>query len=169
MNLQIFIDDVKSWVLDWVSKHNEKLGHIPCPYAKQAILQDRIEYVWCDKLADLNITLIGLLEQGMPNDVVAIGMDPNSVTPYDLSLAVKHANSRWLMPIGLVALEDHPHDPEIIAGEIMNQGTWALVLIQETEKLNAASSILDKQGYYDRWTQEQLDDVVTWRKDIAKS
>ena len=67
------------------------------------------------------------------------------------------------MPSGLVALEDHPHDPEIIAGEPMNQGTWAILLVQATAKLNAASKMLAKQGYYDLWTQEQLDDVVNWR------
>jgi len=163
MNSERFKEDIKAWVFDWVSQHNEKLGHIPCPFAKQAVLQDKIEYVWCDTLANFNITLIGLVEQGLPKDVVAIGMDPDEISPQDLSLTVKHANDRWLMPIGLVALEDHPYDPEVIVGEKMNQGTWALVLVQETEKLNAASRILAKQGYYDRWTQEQLDDVVTWR------
>ena len=163
MNSERFKEDVKAWVFDWVSQHNEKLGHIPCPFAKQAILQDKIEYVWCEKLADLNITLVGLFEQGLSRDVVAIGMDPNEITAQDLSLAVKHANDKWFMRMGLVALEDHPHDPEAIAGEIMNQGTWAMVLIQSVEKLNSASDILKKQGYYERWTQEQLDDVVTWR------
>lgn len=163
MNSERFKEDIKTWVFDWVSKHNEQLGHIPCPFAKQAILQDKIEYVWCDSAADLNITLVGIAEQGLPNEVVAIGMDPTEISPGDLTLLTKHANDRWLMPIGLVALEDHPHDPEIIAGEPMNQGTWAILLVQATAKLNAASKMLAKQGYYDLWTQEQLDDVVNWR------
>jgi hypothetical protein len=67
------------------------------------------------------------------------------------------------MPKGLVALEDHPDDIEVVNGATMNQGTWALVLIQESSKLKAASDMLKKQGYYDNWTQEQLDDVVNWR------
>ena len=164
MSFEQFKQDIKTWVLDWVSQHNESLGHIPCPFAKQAILQDKIEYLWCDSSADLNITLVGIVEQGLPNEVVAIGMDPNNISPQDLSMITKHANDRWLMPMGLVALEDHPYDPEIIAGERMNQGTWAILLIQATEKLNAASKILAKQGYYDRWSQGQIDDVVTWRQ-----
>jgi hypothetical protein len=164
MSFDRFRDDVKSWVLDWVSQHNAQLGHVPCPFAKQAVLQDKIEYVWCDGLQDLNILLTGLADQGLAKDVLAVGMDPRAITPLDLSLIIKHANDRWLMPVGLVALEDHPDDVEIVAGENMNQGTWAIVLIQSIEKLNSASDILRKQGYYDRWTQEQLDDVVTWRR-----
>jgi len=107
---------------------------------------------------------MGIMEEGkLTNDVVAIGMDPDKISAVELASITKHANDKWLMRCGFVALEDHPHDPEVIAGERMNQGTWALVLIQEIEKLNAASRILTKQGYYDRWTQDQLDDVVTWR------
>ena len=163
MNSEQFKEDIKAWVFDWVSQHNEALGHIPCPFAKQAILQDKIEYAWCDAAADLNITLVGVAEQGLHNEVLAIGMDPDNISPDDLRMITKHANNKWLMPVGLVALEDHPHDPEIIAGEQMNQGTWAVLLLQSLEKLNTASSMLAKQGYYERWTQDQLDDVVNWR------
>ena len=164
MSFEQFKQDIKTWVFDWVSQHNESLGHIPCPFAKQAILQDKIEYLWCDSLSELSITLVGLVEQGLPKDVVAIGMDPGMISPADLSMMIKQANDRWFLPSGLVALEDHPDEPEIIAGAKMNQGTWAIVLVQETAKLNAASKMLAKQGYYDNWTKEQLDDVVTWRQ-----
>lgn len=167
MSFDRFKEDIQSWVFDWVSQHNDALGHVPCPFAKQAILQDKIEYVWCDTTFDLNITLVGVHEQGLTKDVLAVGMDPGDITPDDLSMLVKHANERWFMPMGYVALEDHPRDPEIIAGATMNQGTWAIVLIQETAKLNSASQILAKQGYYERWTQAQIDDVVTWRSIIS--
>ena len=163
MSADRFKEDVKSWVLDWVSQHNEKLGHIPCPFAKQALLQDKIDFIYCESYDDVNLVLMGLMEQGLTNEVVAVGINPDNISPDDLRYLTTHANKEWLMPAGLVALEDHPYDPEIIAGETMNQGTWAMVLIQATSKLNAASKILAKQGYYKNWTQEQLDDVVTWR------
>ena len=169
MNLETFKEDVEKWVIDWVSQHNGKLGHVPCPFAKQAVIQKKIDYVWCQKIDDVRITLYGCMDQGLNNDVLAIGIAPNTITADELSELVKYANEKWLMRCGLVALEDHPYDPEIIAGERMNQGKWALILIQAIAKLNAASDILAKQGYYDLWTQQQLDDVVTWRKDIAKS
>ena len=49
----------------------------------------------------------------------------------------------------IVALEDHPNDPEILNGEAMNFGKCSLVLVQRLSKLNTASTILKKQGYYD--------------------
>jgi len=73
------------------------------------------------------------------------------------------------MPHNIVALEDHPSDVEKVNGVTMNQGKWAMVLLQNTSKLNNASEILRTQGYYDKWTQEELDDVVTWRFEKEKN
>ena len=163
MSVKLFKKDMESWINNWVSVHNEQLGTIPCPFAKQAMLRDKIAWRVADSPEQLEIILYALMEDSMPNEVVAIGIDPQKITPEELRLITKKANDVWLMPKGLVALEDHPDDVEIVGGATMNQGTWALVLIQESSKLKAASNMLKKQGYYDRWTQEQLDDVVNWR------
>ena len=45
----------------------------------------------------------------------------------------------------------------------MNNGEWAIVLVQSKEKLDKASAILERQGYYNNWSKENLDDVVNWR------
>ena len=163
MSVELFKKDMESWINDWVSVHNEQLGTIPCPFAKQAMLRDKIAWRVTNSSEQLDIILYALMEDSMPNEVVAIGIDPRKITPEELSLIIKKTNYAWLIPSGLVALEDHPDDVEIVGGATMNQGTWALVLIQESSKLKAASNMLKKQGYYDRWTQEQLDDVVNWR------
>ena len=163
MSVELFKKDIEHWINNWVAVHNEQLGTIPCPFAKQAMLRDKIAWRVADSLEQLEIILYALMEEGMPTEVVAIGIDPQKITPEELSSITKKANDAWLMPGGLVALEDHPNDIEVVNGATMNQGTWALVLLQESSKLKAASDILRKQGYYDRWTQEQLDDVVNWR------
>ena len=52
----------------------------------------------------------------------------------------------------------------------MNNGKYAIVFIQKSDKLDEASKFLKtKTKYYDVWSQENLDDVVTWRKDRKKS
>ena len=163
MSVELFKKDMESWINDWVSVHNEQLGTIPCPFAKQAMLRDKIAWLVTNSSEQLEIILHALTEEGIPSEVLAIGIDPRKITPEELSLITKKTNYAWLIPSGLVALEDHPDDVEIVGGATMNQGTWALVLIQESSKLKAASNMLKKQGYYDRWTQEQLDDVVNWR------
>jgi hypothetical protein len=45
----------------------------------------------------------------------------------------------------------------------MNFGHCGLLVIQKLSKLNNAADKLKGQGYYDTWSQQALDEVVTWR------
>ena len=84
------------------------------------------------------------------------------MTPKELSTMVTDFND-IAMSKDIVALEDHPNDPEILNGASMNFGKCILVLVQRLSKLNNASEILKNQGYYDNWPKENYDDVVRWR------
>ena len=42
----------------------------------------------------------------------------------------------------------------------LNQGSYALILLQEAEKLQKAREILKKKQYYKNWTKDYLNDVV---------
>lgn len=165
--------DIENWILNFVSVHNPQLNAVPCPFAKQAYIDNKIlvrelkpidpwltmpDFFLCELE---NYTYVYNWPKG--KDVIVLGCDPKLITPKELSDKVKRSNETFLKERGYVALEDHPDDPEIIAGQIMNQGSWALVLLQSAEKLKTASRMLEKQGYYDSWTKEQLDDVVNWR------
>ncbi len=163
MSVEKLKEDISKWILDWVSVYNEQLGTVPCPFAKQALLTNKIDYATAQDLDGVKGLLQLYAMGGIKNDVLIIGIDKACTSAQDLSLLVKDANSNILMPAGFVALEDHPDDEECINGVKMNQGTWALVLVQATDKINQASLILKKQGYYDNWSQEEYDDVVSWR------
>ena len=67
---------------------------------------------------------------------------------------------RFLEKRGYIALEDHPDHIEQVDDLIFNQGEYAIVLVQEAEKLNKARKILQKQNYYKNWPKEYLEDVV---------
>ena len=163
MSVEQLKKDISKWITDWVSVYNEQLGVIPCPFAKQAMATDKIDYATAKDLDGVRALLQLFAMGGIKNDVLIIGINKDSVSAQNLSLLVKDANNIILMPAGFVALEDHPNDEEYINGVKMNQGTWALVLVQATDKINQASLILKKQGYYDNWSQEEYDDVVSWR------
>jgi len=45
----------------------------------------------------------------------------------------------------------------------MNFGGAILHIIQQLSKLNQASDRLKSRGYYDHWSQEEIDEVVSWR------
>ena len=163
MSSEEFKQDIEDWIIGWVSVHNEQLGHVPCPFARKALADKKIEWLLCEDKDSVEISLYGIMEMGLPNEVVVLGVDPIHISPDELSELTHRANEKWLMPSGIVALEDHPHDTETKNGVIMNQGKWCLILIQEIAKLNDASLKLKAQGYYNKWTPEEMDDVVNWR------
>ena len=45
----------------------------------------------------------------------------------------------------------------------MNFGKCILILVQRLSVINRKSEWLKEQGYYDNWSEENLDDVVNWR------
>ena len=45
----------------------------------------------------------------------------------------------------------------------MNHGGLILVVIQRLSKINKHTKMLQEGKYYDRWSKDNLDDVVTWR------
>ncbi len=155
--------DIREWVTYFVSVHNEKLGTVPCPFAKQALIDNNIDYAIVENIKNLESLITLYAFKGLDTEVLIIGMDKNNISSSELFNLIKTLNINLLMPANLVALEDHPDNEEIINDVKMNQGTWALVLIQSLSKINHASNILEKQGYYKNWPQQAIDDVVRWR------
>ena len=75
------------------------------------------------------------------------------------------AQEEFLSPQGLLCLEDHPEDVESVRGVVMNQGTWALLLVHQTSKLEQAAQQLAQKGYYQGWPEEYLHSVFHNRRD----
>ena len=156
------ISEIKKWIEEFVSTHNDQIGQVPCPFAKQAMLKERINYVSVGKH-----TISPLIDSLVDNwddkyEVVVVYCPKEDLTPKELSTMVTDFND-IAMSKDIVALEDHPNDPEILNGASMNFGKCILVLVQRLSKLNNASEILKNQGYYDNWPKENYDDVVRWR------
>ena len=74
-------------------------------------------------------------------------------------------NQKFLVPNDLLALEDHPADPEIVNGVSMNQGTYALALVQSLSDLNTKARQMARKGFYETWPEEYLQDLFDNRED----
>ena len=160
-------NDVTGWVNDWVSQYNSRLEAVPCPYAKQALLRDTVEWDVVSDIHDLTQKILDFTIDEFNDDtheVLVIGAVTETIGVYELATVIHDLNHRVLMPAGWVALEDHPNDPETVNGESMNHGSWILILIQSLEKLNSASKHLEDMGYYENWSSENLEDVRDWRR-----
>jgi hypothetical protein len=162
MNREYIMLELISWLVNFVEKPNPLLGDwAPCPYARQARINNLLEIVFADsnKLTDAVDQALPLLAT---KDVVIICFDHNQINADKVEILVGDLN-RKLMPTDYVILEDHPDRIELLNGVSMNFGKCGLLLLQKLSKLTVASDQLKQKGYYDLWSAESLDYVVSWR------
>jgi hypothetical protein len=62
-------------------------------------------------------------------------------------------------------LEDHPDDVEDVNGVIMNQGKYALSLVQSLSDLDRRAKQMADKGFYHAWPEEYLTGLFENRKD----
>jgi len=151
-----------NWIINFLEVPNQQLNNwAPCPFARQARVKDNISYKFCTvaEFADVLRESTYILEQ---KDVVVICFDHTYIDPLTLQKWVEDKN-KMLIPAGYVILEDHPDALEFINGVRMNFGHCGLLLMQKLDKLNIASEQLRNKGYYDVWSTDELDSVVSWR------
>jgi hypothetical protein len=156
-------EQVQSELLRWMEEfvevpHPSLGGWPPCPFARQARLSRNIDirsgtdpYNDCTSLVDYDWS----------KEVVIFWY--HHIDPESFLDAVNRANS-VLLARDIVALEDHPDAEEIIADVKMNFGLCPIIVLQKNSKLNEAADQLKEKGYYHKWSKEDIDKIVTWRK-----
>lgn len=164
MNLEQVRQDIEQWIVSFVEVPHPALGGWPpCPYARQARLNNEYEVrVGTNPLLDL----AHIAQTGLNNKkVIVIAYDPNHCGYEHFHRDLEYANKELLLPIDIIALEDHPHDPEIVNDVSMNQGTYALALVQSLSDLNQKAQLMARRGFYDTWPEDYLKMLFKHRKD----
>jgi hypothetical protein len=164
LNLATVQADIESWIVNFVEVPHPALGDwAPCPYARKARLDQDFEVRL--GLAPMH-DLIKISKNGLgQKSVVVIAYNPEHFTHKVFSKELDIANKEFLVPNNLLALGDHPADSEIVNGVSMNQGTYALALVQSLSDLNKKSQALSCQGFYNTWPEEYLQALFQHRKD----
>jgi hypothetical protein len=154
-------DNLLAWMQEFVEVPHPSLGNwAPCPYARQARLSNNILIrAGTDPYHDGRALA---LTYDWAKEVVVFWYD-HALTPADEFVAKVQQLNKEILPLNVVALEDHPAAEEHVAGVKMNFGFCALLIVQKLDKLNSAADLLKSKGYYDKWSTESLDEVVTWR------
>jgi hypothetical protein len=149
-------------MIEFVEIPNSDLGGwAPCPYARVARINDKIEIVFCE-VKDFMDTVRDSCAVLESKDIAVICFDHNNIDPVTLQEWVS-ASNKTLMANNYVILEDHPGAPEYTNGVRMNFGHCGIMILQKLDKLNIAADQLRSKGYYDVWNSQQLNSVVTWR------
>jgi len=162
MNQTDIVEKLTKWLTDFIEVPNPKLGDwAPCPYARQARVNNNISIKFAEisEFSDIIRDSIDTLEN---KEVVVICFDHNNINPVELQEYVSGMN-KTLLSKNYVILEDHPDTPEYINGVSMNFGVCGLLVLQKLDKLTTASKLLQEKGYYEHWSQQDLDEVVSWR------
>jgi hypothetical protein len=162
MNFEQAKKDIEQWIVEFVEKPNPLLnGWAPCPYARQARLNDRVEIrQGCfNPIDDLKHIAMG------ERDVIAYVYGRERWGSDEFNQLVKTANMTNLSAQGLIALADHPDDVESVTGVIMNQGTYAIVFVQDMAKLDHFAKTLADKGFYKDWPEDYLQVLFEGRQD----
>ena len=164
MNLEQIKIDINQWIEEFLEIPNPALGGwSPCPYARRARLDNAYEVRLGNNIL---FDIINVATQGLGGrDVVIIAYDPAGCQGTDFELAVHAACQQYLLPQDLIALVDHPDLPELVNGVTMNQGTYALILIQNLTDLNQKAAAMGRKGFYDTWPEPYLKELFQYRQD----
>lgn len=159
-----FKTEMSNWILDWVSVFNKDMQQIPCPFARKALLDGQVDWRFAETIEDLE-----KLRQDLyfDREIVIVGFHPAMIGLEQVCDFVDRFNADY-MPKGIVALDDHPYEKQTAAGVEMNQGKWGWIGIQRLDKLDKASAMLSKKGYYDNWSDDEFRDVVSWRHEESR-
>ena len=162
MNFEQAKLDIEQWIVNFVEKPNPLLNNWPpCPYARQARLNQQVDIrSGCfNPVDDVKQVELGDFE------VVAYVYDRERWPANEFNELVETVNISYLAQRGLIALADHPDDVESVNSVVMNQGTYAIVFVQDLAKLNHFARILGKKDFYKDWPEEYLTVLFEGRQD----
>jgi hypothetical protein len=163
LDLTTVTRDIESWIANFVEVPHPALGGWPpCPYAKKARLERDFDVrIGMDPYFDLK----NLAQDGITKSVVMFVYDPQEWSYDQFSYSLKAANENYLLAKDILALEDHPADPEWVNGICMNQGTYAMAMCQSLSDLNQKAHHMSSKGFYATWPEQYLQGLFQHRQD----
>lgn len=155
--------DIERWIENFVEVPHPALGGwAPCPYARRARLDQDFEVrIGINPYFDLKV----VAQTGITKSVVIFVYESTAYTAEQFGTQLEAANVEFLLGKNLLVLEDHPDSPEIVNGVSMNQGTYALALVQSLSDLNEKAKLIARKGFYHSWPEDYLQGLFKHRQD----
>jgi len=156
--------DILTWSETFVEVPHPALGNFPpCPFARQARLRGTVGvFIGREPYFDLESRVALGMQQ---YEVIIYAYDPTEWTHEIFSPRLQAANKDFLLAADLIVLEDHPDDVEDVNGVIMNQGKYALSLVQSLSDLDRRAKQMADKSFYHSWPEQYLTGLFEHRKD----
>ena len=156
---------IRKWISKFITKPNPVFGDLPpCPFARKAMLEDKVEFVELPRTADWRTIYQHIWNFDFDSkDVLCIIAEPDHFTDTQTVSIADELNSRF-MPHDVVILEDHPDISEKVKHVKLNNGEYILFLAQSLSKLNRFSKMLESGPYYKNWSKSYLRSVKGFRE-----
>lgn len=148
-------NDIEEWIDNFLSvPHKAFSGMPPCPYAKKAWIDNKIQVeISTSRDLDDDIKKTLATEKG-DKDVILFLLDPREVSPEGLELVSKtYSSDKWML------MEDHPEGHEEVDDLCLNNGKYAIIFCNRREKLENAREELKKTDYYDKFDPDYKEEV----------
>ena len=158
-------ETIKNWISGFVTKPNPVFGNLPpCPFAQKAIIENKVEFLELDGVADYPTLYQHILEVDFDDiDVLCMIAQPDQFTTQETEKLARDLNG-YFMDHDVVVLEDHPDTPESVKGVKLNNGEYILFLAQRLSKLNKFAKMLEAGPYYKNWANDYLESVKGFRE-----
>jgi len=155
---------IKNWINEFVTKPNAVFGDLPpCPFAKKAMLEDKVGFIELDGVADYPTLYQHIWDFDFEQkDVLVMIAEPHQFTMAETVQLAAELNS-YFMQRDIVILEDHPKIKESVKGVKLNNGEYILFLAQGLRKLNKFAKMLEAGPYYKNWSKSYLEEVKGFR------
>lgn len=154
------IENLKKW-FDTLIIPREQLSNMPiCPFAR-AVIQNQEYFI---QETDLDKIAFQVSTSNVQAYKVCIYYLPN-YEDYEIeALEVKtKLLNRTVLETNKIVLDNDPRSPFVINGVTTTFPDCYLWIVQDLADLTSKSNSLKFTDYYKYWTQEQIDEVVTWR------
>lgn len=154
------VENLKKW-FDTLIIPREELSNMPiCPFAR-AVIQNKeyfIQETDLDKIAIQSSTC----DVQQYKVCIFYFRDYENYSIEALELKTKHLN-KILVQSNKVVLDSDPRNPFVINGVTTTFPDCYIWIIQDLADLTSKSNSLKFTDYYKHWTQQQIDEVITWR------
>lgn len=164
-------DDLREWSAKVLEVPNPSLGGIPaCPFARKAWLDDKVSVVECEDIFNQTIIECGNFDPERKSLVICASYTLPEVDQMndwisamnvlaakaDLHLMVFHPDY-GAEEAGLDFLYNHEWESDI-------DSPYCMIFIQSLSQVDDASMILEDQGYYDVYPEDEYNELVIERR-----